>query len=1472
MSGFTNAGMFPATDYTDSDGNVIFGELTVYSNGARSTVATLYTDQTMAATAANPVSPDVLGNFSFFAAPGVYYGTLNFGSNSVPTIHLVQPWPNDLVQGITGPAGPAGSPGTGALDTVATDIQPIGTVQSAGSSGLYADAKHAHVGITRPGSPTQAVPAALPRFNVMDYGANVILNDNSPAWNACIADAQAAGCAVIQSPPGTFLVQNPVLVPNNDPTLPIIFDCAGDGITTLMGHPQSAGQGSGTTGILCATGVVFCGLGPHFLKNVTIDGGCMAVVGTLTSALTQQQAINSLPITWTTGAPAIAQIGTQTNLLTLTASSSVSISGFNQGPGVLNGMVLDNTGIGNGPANGANANNYTTLTSGGGGAAGSLGSSIPVASLAGEANATNSSGTLYVQTSAGWATYTYTGHSGGNYTGCAFVSGSGTIPATNAVVATFYFPPGTILGSGQGTNTFNMTLGGNPVTCVNPSTAASLLFTNGAGSSCGNVIYGGMVKVVNGTSSQSFALTGLVQGTPATLGISYEYPMTNFPIGSQILAPVAQGAGQGYLDYTPQSSKPRPPKSGLHDVTIKNLNQWVRTPSDQQYAFMFNNTNFAQDLVSLTGDVQVGPNTNPNQDAFTFNVDSHVVFDRIRLKQHFRSGNFFTVKSVRGNIFDIEDPLPGAMASGQASGNVRATCLGESDAPGTIGMTLRMTDRNLAGENVYAGARGLDLDVELPGTELLVGAQVLAGCVCNGTTTVTNPAGFPLVYPGMSVWGTGVSPVTVVQSVSGTTMVVSQPISTGTVTLTFDGISVGVNAAGQTVETVTVTGASGGTFKLTDGTNTSTAIAWNATNTTVQTALAGVAGGAITVSGGTGGPWVLTAPIGEFLTVTANLLTGSSPQVTTALTGSCVLVTCAMTPPSGLLAYLAGVGAPVEINEIEDSTNAWNNFTANQRLTIGGVTSGSGAPAQFTVQGYDAHAITAQPIVNKGAGNPGSGKLTYAVFNCGLCYLDVNNNSQQYAMDSCMIRGKLGSGIIQQNAPQGSGPLLTHIAGLVGARWNGSTAIAPFDIEWSKGGSVQVFGRFDLCGAGSLFKNGQSVNNLDVIALGSATGISGTPTLLDSGTVANSVLCNVENIFIGAGSGGGGGGINPGGTAAVGEIPIITSLGPTTYTLETIFVPGTFTLASLTAGTNTGRIYFCSDNNGTFAYDTGTTIQAVNPVQAMQILGGAPLGSSNTALPNGSIPLTSACTWSINSNTINSSVNPITAGVVAGDYISGNAGIPNGAQVQSVTGTTIVINTLTTTSQSSAVTLTAEVPGVKTHNLNFIAGTGISLAGSGYDAANDKVDIQIAATGGGSGGILACVENSASSVALTTAGTFDSSPVTSSGSFTSPSNGIVFVEGSFEVTLIAPSSGTAVLSVILTQTTGSGLTSTTKNVASLVSGGAELIARLPYSFRVTGLSAGTVAFKLQFVVSATAFGATSKVNGDPITMTVSPAL
>ncbi len=83
----------------DQNGNLATGVAVTVFLADGVTLATLYTDQTMAATAANPVSTDAVGNLVFFTQPGSYIfsATLNGVLNN--TAFEVLPWPTDLLGG-----------------------------------------------------------------------------------------------------------------------------------------------------------------------------------------------------------------------------------------------------------------------------------------------------------------------------------------------------------------------------------------------------------------------------------------------------------------------------------------------------------------------------------------------------------------------------------------------------------------------------------------------------------------------------------------------------------------------------------------------------------------------------------------------------------------------------------------------------------------------------------------------------------------------------------------------------------------------------------------------------------------------------------------------------------------------------------------------------------------------------------------------------------------------------------------------------------------------------------------------------------------------------------------------------------------------------------------------------------------------------------------------------------------------------
>ena len=85
----------PETILDQTSKEAASASVTVYeSNG--STLASLYTDQTMATASANPVTTDTLGNLAFFATPGVYILSFSIGGVATTRTVQVQPWYADL--------------------------------------------------------------------------------------------------------------------------------------------------------------------------------------------------------------------------------------------------------------------------------------------------------------------------------------------------------------------------------------------------------------------------------------------------------------------------------------------------------------------------------------------------------------------------------------------------------------------------------------------------------------------------------------------------------------------------------------------------------------------------------------------------------------------------------------------------------------------------------------------------------------------------------------------------------------------------------------------------------------------------------------------------------------------------------------------------------------------------------------------------------------------------------------------------------------------------------------------------------------------------------------------------------------------------------------------------------------------------------------------------------------------------------
>ncbi len=161
--GFAYAGFYGPEAILDQTSKVVYGlSVTVYeSNGT--TVASLYTDETMATAAANPTTTDSLGNLLFFALPALY--VLAFSLNGVATTRnvIVTPWVQE----------PAWGPGR-IEDFAGTSIPKgfLATDGSAVSRTTYADL-FAAVGTTwgaGDGSTTFNVPDLRGRSTIGDNG------------------------------------------------------------------------------------------------------------------------------------------------------------------------------------------------------------------------------------------------------------------------------------------------------------------------------------------------------------------------------------------------------------------------------------------------------------------------------------------------------------------------------------------------------------------------------------------------------------------------------------------------------------------------------------------------------------------------------------------------------------------------------------------------------------------------------------------------------------------------------------------------------------------------------------------------------------------------------------------------------------------------------------------------------------------------------------------------------------------------------------------------------------------------------------------------------------------------------------------------------------------------------------------------------------------------------------------------------
>lgn len=115
MTAFPSAGFFGNEAILDSNGDLVISTpVTVYISGTL-TPAALYTDETKATPATNPVSTDALGGLQFFTSTiGLVDLAFTVGGVSTVRTVVVDPWPGDLgpfteipLFGITAPGGTA---------------------------------------------------------------------------------------------------------------------------------------------------------------------------------------------------------------------------------------------------------------------------------------------------------------------------------------------------------------------------------------------------------------------------------------------------------------------------------------------------------------------------------------------------------------------------------------------------------------------------------------------------------------------------------------------------------------------------------------------------------------------------------------------------------------------------------------------------------------------------------------------------------------------------------------------------------------------------------------------------------------------------------------------------------------------------------------------------------------------------------------------------------------------------------------------------------------------------------------------------------------------------------------------------------------------------------------------------------------------------------------------------------------------
>ncbi|MHB8188927.1 MAG: hypothetical protein ACYDHP_00575 [Ferrimicrobium sp.] len=230
---FPSAGQFGPEVIVDQNGNLAPGlSVTVYevpASGSPTTLATLYTSSTMAATAPNPLTTSSTGNLTFFAQPGPYVLEATLNGVTTQWQPTVAPWPGDL----TGVVCRASMTGTAPSATVTMTLVPFNTVEFDTTGGF--DATTSLYTVSVPGTYRVSVRVKLGNFTPGSSALQIYRNGvslaTSESWSLvafegmsmqdlvqCVAGdtisasvaLSTAGPYYIDSPTGNYIIINRV--------------------------------------------------------------------------------------------------------------------------------------------------------------------------------------------------------------------------------------------------------------------------------------------------------------------------------------------------------------------------------------------------------------------------------------------------------------------------------------------------------------------------------------------------------------------------------------------------------------------------------------------------------------------------------------------------------------------------------------------------------------------------------------------------------------------------------------------------------------------------------------------------------------------------------------------------------------------------------------------------------------------------------------------------------------------------------------------------------------------------------------------------------------------------------------------------------------------------------------------------------------------------------------------------------------